>query len=662
MKKLFGLMVLVLLVMFIAAGTAMACPNPDEPCTGNSYNYQYTDETSHQLWCKKCRYTFPEGHYGGNGTCITESICGTCKEPYINPQSHTWSGWTSNGDGTHTRTCTSDTSHTETKSCSGGTATCTDKAICTDCGQPYGEVDPDNHDWGEWLKYDGNNHTHICTRDQDHYEIEPHSGGTPTCNEAARCEVCDSEYFAEFNHGDNPLSDWMPAANGVQHYRTCQGCQMEFGEWHSGGAATCTEQAVCETCAAPYGEVLGHDWGEWYHEGPKGHTRDCNRDRSHYETESHSGGTPTCSEAAPCEVCRYEYFDRFNHGDNQTSDWKSLPTWDEYHYNTCLGCSTNVAYAPHVFDNDADPKCDDCGYTREVAHTHSGGTATCTEQAVCEGCGQPYGEPPAGHIPGAEADCTNDQLCTRNGCGAVLKEKLGHQPGAEADCTNDQLCTCEGCGAVLKEKLGHAYEAVVTSPTCTSQGYTTYTCSRCGETYVSDQTPALEHWYDLWHPDHNGTHSAQCKRSGCNHVGTTECTLLEITVLTGETETRLTVCPVCGAHGDTPFAAVPEALVKPVGKGALPRRGEKIVRGMDAPFNGVLYAFTVAHEYAGKVDPFNGTVSVTLPLAAEKYAGFKLVRVDVELNTWTDVAFTFENGELTFETDVAGLFLLVPVE
>ena len=68
--------------------------------------------------------------------------------------------------------------------------------------------------------------------------------------------------------------------------------------------------------------------------------------------------------------------------------------------------------------------------------------------------------------------------------------------------------------------------------------------------------------------------------------------------------------------------------------------------------------------------PFNGKVSVSLPLVAEKYAEFRLVRVDVTPATettertevWTDVAFTFENGRLTFETDVAGLFLLVPME
>lgn len=59
---------------------------------------------------------------------------------------HTWGAWTSNGDGTHTRTCRQDGTHTETKSCTGGTATCSAKAVCAACGKAYGKKDADNHD------------------------------------------------------------------------------------------------------------------------------------------------------------------------------------------------------------------------------------------------------------------------------------------------------------------------------------------------------------------------------------------------------------------------------------------------------------------------------------------------------------------------------------
>lgn len=59
---------------------------------------------------------------------------------------HTWGAWTSNGDGTHTRACKRDGTHTETKDCSGGTATCSAKAVCAACGKAYGKKDADNHD------------------------------------------------------------------------------------------------------------------------------------------------------------------------------------------------------------------------------------------------------------------------------------------------------------------------------------------------------------------------------------------------------------------------------------------------------------------------------------------------------------------------------------
>lgn len=56
---------------------------------------------------------------------------------------HTWSAWTSNGDGTHSRRCTCNA--VETVNCSGGMATCKDKAVCEICGKSYGSPDLNNH-------------------------------------------------------------------------------------------------------------------------------------------------------------------------------------------------------------------------------------------------------------------------------------------------------------------------------------------------------------------------------------------------------------------------------------------------------------------------------------------------------------------------------------
>ncbi len=59
---------------------------------------------------------------------------------------HTWGDWSSNGDDTHTRTCTiSGCGAPETESCTGGEATCVDRAVCEVCGGAYGDVDAHRH-------------------------------------------------------------------------------------------------------------------------------------------------------------------------------------------------------------------------------------------------------------------------------------------------------------------------------------------------------------------------------------------------------------------------------------------------------------------------------------------------------------------------------------
>ena len=56
------------------------------------------------------------------------------------PLGHNYGAWVSNGDGTHTKTCANDNTHTITENCSGGTATCTEQATCENCGEKYGTL------------------------------------------------------------------------------------------------------------------------------------------------------------------------------------------------------------------------------------------------------------------------------------------------------------------------------------------------------------------------------------------------------------------------------------------------------------------------------------------------------------------------------------------
>ena len=77
---------------------------------------------------------------------VTDKAGNTAEMTVTVNDRHTYGEWVSNGDGTHTRQCTVDGCNgLETKDCSGGKATCTEKAVCEVCGKAYGEPDPNNH-------------------------------------------------------------------------------------------------------------------------------------------------------------------------------------------------------------------------------------------------------------------------------------------------------------------------------------------------------------------------------------------------------------------------------------------------------------------------------------------------------------------------------------
>ena len=83
---------------------------------------------------------------GGQKIIVTDKAGNTAEMTVTVNNGHTYGEWVSNGDGTHTRKCTVDgCAGSETKDCSGGKATCKDKAVCEVCGKAYGELDPKNH-------------------------------------------------------------------------------------------------------------------------------------------------------------------------------------------------------------------------------------------------------------------------------------------------------------------------------------------------------------------------------------------------------------------------------------------------------------------------------------------------------------------------------------
>lgn len=84
--------------------------------------------------CNRCNK-----HYDESGNEITDLIIPT-------NDNHDWNAWVSNLDGTHTRTCKRDSGHKENGTCSGGTATCTKKAVCDFCRRTYGDTAPHDFD------------------------------------------------------------------------------------------------------------------------------------------------------------------------------------------------------------------------------------------------------------------------------------------------------------------------------------------------------------------------------------------------------------------------------------------------------------------------------------------------------------------------------------
>ena len=158
------------------------------------------------------RYSPSEEHSGGTETptCTTGKTCALCGAEY-GILGHDWDAWTSNGDGTHTRRCKrSNCDAAETKSCTGGTATCTAKAVCEACGGEYGEKDPNNH------------------------ALEQHAAKAPTCTEKGwnayeTCSRCDHTTYAELPALKHNLVRHVAKAPtcteiGWDAYETCSRC------------------------------------------------------------------------------------------------------------------------------------------------------------------------------------------------------------------------------------------------------------------------------------------------------------------------------------------------------------------------------------------------------------------------------------------------------
>ena len=179
-----------------------------------------------------------------------------------------------------------------------------------------GDKDPDNHSGilnNDWKSNDTNHwKEYSCCR--AHAEEAAHSGGTATCQNKAVCSTCNKPYGDLGSHV--PASTWSKDASG--HWHACQtpNCneQLAFAAHTPGPAATEDAPQLCTVCSYELAPALEHThvWGAWISNGDGTHTRTCAKDGSHTETNACSGGIATCQNSAVCAVSGEEKTIRVN--------------------------------------------------------------------------------------------------------------------------------------------------------------------------------------------------------------------------------------------------------------------------------------------------------------------------------------------------------------
>lgn len=262
----------------------------DKTCDILGYVWQSNaDPIYHKIRikCRTCRteneiiYKPFSYHTGGTETptCTTGKICRLCWSEY-GILGHAWGEWSSAGNGTHIRSCTrSNCDAVDTASCTGGTATCSAKAVCEACGGKYGERDPNNHDLVQhaakaptcteigWDTYDRCIRCGYTTRKELpalNHDLVRHVAQAPTCTEKGwaydTCSRCDHTTYAELpalNHDYQAVTVEPTCETDGYTIFTCSRCKDSY-------TADPTDQ-------------LGHKFGAWSPNGTGSQSADCLR-------------------------------------------------------------------------------------------------------------------------------------------------------------------------------------------------------------------------------------------------------------------------------------------------------------------------------------------------------------------------------------------------
>ena len=569
----------------------------------------------------------------------------------------------------------------------GKTPTCTTGKTCALCGAEYGVL---GHDWGAWTPNYASNGTHTrrCKRCNAE-ETGSCSGGYADCTSLGMCYICGGSYYGD-HKWINPANSSL--GNGT-HRIICLRCGLQGTASCTGGTATCTTKAVCEVCKVEYGEkdLKNH---ALEHRPAKAPTctkpgwnayEGCTRRGCGYTTYraipalkhdlvQHKAKAPTCTEkgwnayetCSRCDYTTYTELTALNHDLEQHA--AKAPTctekgWDAY--DTCSRCD-HTTYAELPALNHA------------LVH-HDAKAPTCTEKGwnayeTCSRCDYTtYAELPALNHALVQHEA-QAPTCTEKGWNAyetcsrcdyttyaelpALNHALVQHEAKAPTCTEigwDAYKTCSRCDHTTYAELpalNHDYQAVTVEPTCETDGYTVFTCSRCKDSYTADPTDKLGHQFGAWSPNGTGSQSADCLRQGCAHTGSTDCRKFTFRTAEGET---LTFCPVCGQAENAAQLEMIDAAT------AWPLIGSLSAEDVTARTNGEY--LSVAFETAGSLTRPTGRVRLALP--AGLLEGKTLVRIAPD-GTQTEMPFETKRGKIILTLDFVNselpvmLFRLVP--
>lgn len=408
-----------------------------------------------------------------------------------------------------------------------------------------------------------------------------------------------------------------------------------------------TVQRRCARCGSmETREILGYEkYDSNSHRVYVTECPNCHNDGNVSYLQVHTGGTqgPTCTEGKICEDCGAEY-------DIPGHKWITPA-------NSSLGNGTHRII------------CLRCGLNGTASC--SGGYATCTSPGVCAACGGSYygGHDLVQHAAKAPT-CTEIgwdayDTCSRFGCNyttrkelPALKHDLKQHAAKAPTCTEigwDAYEACSRCDYTTYTELtalNHDYQAVTVEPTCETDGYTIFTCSRCKDSYTADPTDKLGHQFGAWSPNGTGSQSADCLRQGCAHTGSTDCRKFTFRTAEGET---LIFCPVCGQAENAAQLEKIDAAT------AWPLIGSLSAEDVTARTNGEY--LSVAFETAGSLTQPTGLVRLALP--AGLLEGKTLVRIAPD-GTQTEMPFETKRGKIILTLDFVNselpvmLFRLVP--